>query len=130
MNMKKRYEVRGMMEWHPEFRVGRGRIQVSFTGGHLCGGASTPASYETADPVVQTVIESSAAFRQGRIRLVKEEGHTGRRPVLPGTVPSEPSCGDAPDKGCVFEYCNVDDISDFLQLKMDVPLESLRSEAD
>ena len=115
------------MEWHPEFRVGRGRIQVSFTGGHLCGGASTPASYATSDPVVQKVIEGSSAFRQGRIRLVMEEGHAGRRPVLSVAVPSEPSCGSAPDKGCVFEYGNIDDISDFLQFGKGVPLERLSS---
>lgn len=66
MNMK-RYEVRGMMEWHPEFRVGRSRLTVPFTGGHLCGGACTPASFETADPVVQIVIEQSAYFRSGMI---------------------------------------------------------------
>lgn len=66
---KKRYEVKGMMEWHPEFNVGRSCVRVSFTGGHLCSGCTTPASYETADPVVQRVIESSEAFLSGRIRL-------------------------------------------------------------
>ncbi|MBO5445672.1 MAG: hypothetical protein J5995_10085 [Muribaculaceae bacterium] len=67
--MKKRYEVSGMMEWHPVFCIGRTRMRVSFTGGHLCGGGTTPASYETDDPVVQAVIEGSAEFRRKRIRL-------------------------------------------------------------
>lgn len=67
--MKKRYEVRGMMEWHPVFNVGRTRIAVSFTGGHLCGGGTTPAVFETDNPVVQAVIENSDAFRSNRIRL-------------------------------------------------------------
>ena len=71
MKIKKRYEVRGMMEWHPVFRAGRTRLQVSFTGGHLCGGACTPAAYETSDSVVQAVIEASAAFRSGRINVVE-----------------------------------------------------------
>lgn len=70
-DMKKRYEVRGMMEWHTVFAAGRSRIRVSFIGGHLCGGGSTPAVYETSDPVVQKVIERSGAFRSGRIRLAK-----------------------------------------------------------
>lgn len=69
IDMKKRYVVAGMMEWYPIFKVGRMRLQLSFTGGHLCGGASTAASYETSDPVVQKVIESSAEFRNGRIKL-------------------------------------------------------------
>lgn len=67
--MKKRYEVSGMMEWHPVFNIGRTRMRVPFTGGHLCGGGITPATYETSDPVVQAVIEDSAAFRSKRIRL-------------------------------------------------------------
>lgn len=111
------------MEWHPEFRVGRGRLQVSFTGGHLCGGASTPASYETADPVVQKVIEGSAAFRSGRITMVtmetaepeSAEAHTAVRMA-------------APRKECVFEYRNIDDISDFLQFEKGVALDRLSSE--
>ena len=80
--MKKRYDVRGMMEWHPEFRVGRTRLQVSFTGGHLCGGACTPASFETSDAVVQKVIEDSAAYRSGLISIgmVMDDGHPDRIP--------------------------------------------------
>lgn len=76
------------MEWHPVFRAGRTRIQVPFTGGHLCGGACTPASYETSDPVVQMVIERSAAFRQGRIRLVMEGGGEWRAEGGEGSVKS------------------------------------------
>lgn len=67
--MRKRYEVDGMMEWHTVFRVGRTSLSVSFTGGHLCGGGTTPAAFETSDPVVQTVIENSESFRNRKIRL-------------------------------------------------------------
>lgn len=67
--MKKRYEVKGMMEWHPMFVAGRARVRVSFTGGHLGEGCVSPARFETSDPVVQRLIEKSAAFRSGRIRL-------------------------------------------------------------
>lgn len=131
MAQTKRYEVRGMMEWHPEFRAGRTRIRVSFTGGHLCGGACTPATYETSDPVVQKVIEDSLAFRQGRIRHVMEGGypvggrvmgsvHSDRRPEGPEAARV---CGLT-----VFEYRDIEDISDFLQFKKGVPLERLSSE--
>lgn len=78
---KKRYDVRGMMEWHPVFSAGRSRLQVSFTGGHLCGGASTPASFETEDPVVQAIIEGSKAFKTGRITIGKEDRHADLQPV-------------------------------------------------
>lgn len=109
MKTIKRYDVRGMMEWHPVFKVGRTRLRVSFTGGHLCGGGCTPASFETSDPVLQKVVEGSEAFRSGRITvgMVMETGVQGREQV------------------CVYD--NVEDIIDFLQDKKDVPLERMLS---
>ena len=105
------------MEWHTEFRVGRGRLQVSFTGGHLCGGASSPASYETSDPVVQKVIESSGAFRSGRIRLSMQSQVMGRR--LPDLLPT-------PDTSLTpIEFKDLDEAGDFLQHTKGIPLERL-----
>ncbi|MDE7349979.1 MAG: hypothetical protein K2N25_02840 [Muribaculaceae bacterium] len=136
---KKRYEVKGMMEWHPEFRVGRSRLQVSFTGGHLCGGASTAASYETSDAVVQAVIESSAAFRRGRIRLVMEGGNSDRRYEGPTAQDGAKSAGNCASGAAVkmtasqervFEYTKLNDIRDFLQFDNGVPLDRLYSEED
>ncbi len=112
---KKRYEVAGMMEWHPIFMVGRTKVQVSFTGGHLCGGACTPASYETSDPVVQAVIESSAAFSSGRIRKTRVWGEEKSAPVL-----SKPAATLR-----VMEFENIDKASDFLQHTKGVPLERI-----
>lgn len=106
--IRKRYEVRGMMEWHPVFKVGRSRLRVSFTGGHLCGGASTPAFYETSDPVVQVVIESSAEFRSKRIRLAMES-----------RIP-EPC-----QESAIFEYTKEEDIYDYLEHKKGIPVEQL-----
>ena len=127
--MRKKYEVRGMMEWHPEFKVGKTRIKVSFTGGHLCGGASTPAVFETSDPVVQTVIEKSAAFRSGKIRLgaIVES----KDPEIPNRnngskdadIPPDPS----PVKEFVLEYDDIEEVYDFLQHQKGVPLERLCS---
>lgn len=104
---KKRYEVPGMMEWHPIFKAGRTRIQVSFTGGHLCGGASTAATYETSDPVVQAVIERSEYFRSGRIRLGKSENT------------------DKSGKPEVFEYSKDSEIFDYLEEKHGVKADDI-----
>ena len=96
---RKRYEVRGMMEWHPVFRAGRTRLRVSFTGGHLCGGAATPACFETADEVVQKVIESSAAFRSGSI-VCRAVGDVPRRqgaPEAPKAEPPKEVAAEAPE---------------------------------
>lgn len=115
--MKKKYEVPGMMEWHPEFRIGRTKVQIPFTGGHTCGGASTSACYETSDPVVQAIIEGSAPYRGGRIRLKgqsKEKEHNS-------------SCKKGAGNACVFEYTDIEDVYDFLQREKGIPLDLLCS---
>lgn len=112
--VKKKYEVPGMMEWHPEFKVGRSSLQIAFTGGHLCCGGSTPASFETADPVIQRVIESSEAFFDGRIRLRK--------------VSKSDDMVKATNQE-VFEYSDIKEVYEFLQHIKGVPVDDL-SEKD
>ena len=106
-----------MMEWHPVFRVGRGRLAVSFTGGHLCGGGCTPASFETSDPVVQKVIESSDAFRRGLIRgdgradrptVAREKAHAA---VAEEAEPREEGAGQCQ----AMEFPSLEKAQDFLQ---------------
>ena len=109
---KKRYEVRGMMEWHPEFAAGRTRVRVSFTGGHLCGGCVTPAVFETSDPVVQAVIERSEAFSSKRIRLAP-----GCRPMERGQK--------APVK---MDFNNLETATEMLHYDKGVPLSQLMDE--
>lgn len=103
------------MEWHPIFKVGRMRLQLSFTGGHLCGGATTAACYETSDPVVQKVIEDSEAFRNGRILLASME--------------SRDSSSRLP-KPSVFEYSDLEEVYDYLEQKKGVTLEELNADED
>lgn len=116
------------MEWHPVFKVGRSRLRVSFTGGHLCGGASTPAFYETDDPVVQVVIESSAEFRSKRIRLAKESyiPETAKESVSPSQANRDsgnPDTSGSPST--IFEYTKEEDIYDYLEHKKGIPVEQL-----
>ncbi len=122
-----KYEVKGMMEWHPIFRVGRSKLRVSFTGGHLCGGACTPASFETSDPVVQAVIENSSAFRSRRIRIgdVRELDDSlmpmssGASVALNAAKPSV--------KEEIFEYSDIEDIYEFLQHQKGLSMVQLSS---
>ena len=113
-----------MMEWHPVFKVGRSSLRVSFTGGHLCGGACTAASYETSDPVVQTVIEGSEAFRSKRIRLVYTEPETGSQPHSESNLVVERTpCASTESK--TFEYSNEEDIYEYLEHTHGIPAEDL-----
>ncbi|MDE7419441.1 MAG: hypothetical protein K2N35_04460 [Muribaculaceae bacterium] len=117
---RKKYEVSGMMEWHPEFKVGRTRLQVSFTGGHLCNGGNTPASYETSDPVVQAVIERSAAFRSGKIRVGKEVDISDSEVDAFDSAESKEESQVA-EKGFVFEYSDINEVYSFLEDMKGVP---------
>lgn len=125
--MKKRYEVRGMMEWHPVFKAGRTLLQVSFTGGCLCGGATTPAAFETSDPVVQKVIESSQAFRSKKITVgdLKEEHAKEEQASSPAVKEAVYSAGREPCHS-IFEYSDEEDIYEFLHYEKGVPLENMK----
>ncbi len=92
-----------MMEWHPVFKVGRSRLRVSFTGGHLCGGACTHASFTTSDPVVQAVIEHSEAYKNDKIICI---------------TPEEPT---------VFEYSTQQELFAYLEDKRNVNPDLLKT---
>lgn len=139
--MRKKYEVAGMMEWHPIFMAGKTRIQVSFRGGNLCGGASTAASYETSDPVVQAVIEHSDAFRNGRIKLGRSwkdccsktprSSNDKKTPQSPSVDKSSPVVQDKPEvpkKTFRLEYHDIGEVTDLLHYKKGVPVERLFDE--
>lgn len=129
--MKKRYEVKGMMEWHPVFAAGRARIRVPFTGGHLGDGCSAPAIFETSDAVIQRVIECSIPFRNGRIRLAASFPQAATKALAnAGTIPDGrhgPVCQSAPaipteasQPSEIMEFDNFNDAADYLQFKMGV----------
>lgn len=129
--MKKRYEVKGMMEWHPVFAAGRARIRVPFTGGHLGDGCSSPAVFETSDAVIQRVIECSIPFRNGRIRLAASFPQAAKKALAnAGPIPDRrpgPVCQSAPaipteasQPTEIMEFDNFNDAADYLQFKMGV----------
>lgn len=70
MNKTKTYGVYGLMEWSALVGNDNVRMRIDFSGGSVSGYGVIPACYATDDPVVQTLIESSAHFRSGRIRLL------------------------------------------------------------
>ncbi|MCM1489271.1 MAG: hypothetical protein NC095_00365 [Muribaculum sp.] len=137
--MIKRYEVRGMMEWHPMFAVGRARIQVSFTGGHLGEGCSTPAAYITSDPVVQRVIEHSEAFLNHRIRVAACYPDTSDKNVVPKNKKAVKAAAASPFATSVkkavsennsedmeiMEFDDYEDAADFLHYKKNIPVDQL-----
>lgn len=127
----KRYEVRGMMEWHPVFSAGRTRLKVTFTGGHLSAGGCTPASFETSDPVVQRVIESSLPFRRGQIRVM---GGAAVGMTAPNDQRTDCAYGAAVSMtaahGQPMEFSTLGEAQDFLQASKSVPIDGMLTHED
>jgi hypothetical protein len=68
---KKTYGAPNFMDWIAQIRAGAATVRVHFTGGALSVYGVTPAEYTTSDPFIQTVIEQSQYFKEGRITLLK-----------------------------------------------------------
>lgn len=66
----KTYGVRGLMEWVCNIPVGRTKMRIEFTGGVLTKYGVSPAKYTTKDFFKQTLIENSALYKSGRIKLL------------------------------------------------------------
>lgn len=71
MKVTKIYGVKGLMEWQCVIPSGVSRFHFSFTEGTITGYGVTPAKYRTSNPMLQSVIENSDYFKQGKIFLVK-----------------------------------------------------------
>ncbi len=72
--MKKRkvtYGVYHLVEWIAVLSLGKAKVKVQFTGGATTTQGVTPATYTTADPVVQFAIERSPEFRRGKIKIIR-----------------------------------------------------------
>lgn len=65
------YGVHGLMEWIAVIPVAGRSVQIHFSGGTATGFGIAPATYTTADPVMQRIIESSHLFRSRRIVKIK-----------------------------------------------------------
>ena len=62
-----------MMEWVALIPTRHNIVRIRFKGGSLSGYGVTPATYTTRNPVVMRLIEESAWFRSGKIRLISKE---------------------------------------------------------
>lgn len=68
--IRKTYGVSGLMDWTTQIKAGKGAVSVHFTGGALTAYGVTPATFSTANPFFQGVIENSEHFKSGRIKLL------------------------------------------------------------
>lgn len=65
------YGIHGLTEITVTIPAGKAWMMVHFTGGALTGYGVTPATFTTANPNVQALIERSPQFCSGRIKRLK-----------------------------------------------------------
>lgn len=71
---QKTYGVRDLLEWELHLNTGfmvKPFVKVRFEGGQITGFGVSPATFTTADTVIQRLIEESEWFKNGRIELIK-----------------------------------------------------------
>lgn len=118
------------MEWYCRIRVGGAHMDVHFTGGSMTGRGNVPAKYMTENPLVQTVIENSAYYKEGRIQLISVAEGSGRYQVA-GVAANESADAESkeePPKTTV-EVSSLAEAKDYLVEKHGVAASKLRSRA-
>lgn len=72
--MKKRYIVKGFVEYFLKFHTSKGLATCRFERGAVSGLGCVPASFITDNEEVQKLLEAHADFKSGRIKLATVYG--------------------------------------------------------
>ena len=94
---KKTYAISTLAEKHTTFHLGKTKVHVSFTGGQVTKNGVNPATFTTADPIVQLAIERSNDFAKGAIVLLAKYPMQGE--VKIGKNPPEEETSPASNPG-------------------------------
>lgn len=89
--LRKTYGVPGKIETVMVLKSGKNDVVINFKGGSIVDFARHPASYSTTNPIHQAIIENSAEFKRGEIKLlgVIEIGETATAPKKSGASVKE-----------------------------------------
>ena len=68
--LRKTYGVPGKIETVMVLKAGNNDVVVNFKGGSIVDFARKPASYSTTNTIYQAIIENSAQFKRGEIKLL------------------------------------------------------------
>lgn len=84
--LRKTYGVPGKIETVMVLKSGKNNVVINFKGGSIVDFARHPASYATTNPIHQAIIENSAEFKRGEIKLLSviEIGETAAAPKKSG----------------------------------------------
>lgn len=81
--LRKTYGVPGKIETVMVLKSGKNDVVINFKGGSIVDFARHPASYSTTNPIHQAIIENSAEFKRGEIKLLRVIDVGGDTPAAP-----------------------------------------------
>ena len=70
--IQKTYGTKDLKDWTVNIKSGNASLRVNFEGGAATVRGIIPATYTTADPVKQAIIEKSEYFKHGRIYVEQQ----------------------------------------------------------
>lgn len=70
----KTYAINGVLERFIPARVGKGIVQLHFSGGSIDNKANRPAQLTTSNSAEQSIIENTPEFKRGIIKIIKTYG--------------------------------------------------------
>ena len=71
MITKKTYAANGFVEWSVSIPLSGNSINIPFSGGSFTELGVNPATFSTANPLIQSAIENSLQYKDGRITVLK-----------------------------------------------------------
>lgn len=81
------YGAPRLVDWVAQIKVGSASVRVHFTGGALTSYGVTPAEFTTSNPFIQTVIENSSYFKEGRITVLRRTATEDPKKAAPKAKP-------------------------------------------
>lgn len=88
---RKTYGVYNVVEWVAKLHYRKVSMNIPFSGGSITTQGVVPATFTTANPVTQLVIEGCPQFKSGQIQLIAAYDTGERMNVESGAAKSEPT---------------------------------------
>lgn len=120
--------MNGLIDWEANIRAGRANIKVHFTGGAMTRYGVTPAEFTTDNPFFQKVIENSAHFRNGTIRVLRRVEIASDEPAPTASTVTEEAVTPAENAEEIAVGC-LQDAQEYLRDKFEIPTYKVTSKA-
>ena len=83
---RKVYGIFGVVERYISVNLGKGSVNITFSGGTIDNSGITPATLTTDSIFTQTLVENLPDFKTGKIKLLRTDGASEVKSQVPKTI--------------------------------------------